>query len=66
MTIVTNTGMLVILAKIDQLGQQQKYTSVAIPPAVHCELLAKSSEEVSRLDLAQYIEVVGSQYCHLP
>jgi len=62
MTIVTNTGPLVILAKIDQLGLlQQMFTSVAIPPAVYRELLAKSGAEVSRLDaaLAQFIEVVA-------
>jgi predicted nucleic acid-binding protein len=62
MTIVTNTGPLVILAKIDQLGLlQQMFSSVAIPPAVHRELLAKSSAEVSRLDAAlmQFIEVVA-------
>lgn len=37
------------------------FTSVAISPAVHRELLAKSDEEVSRLDaaLAQFIEVVA-------
>jgi len=62
MTIVTNTGPLVILAKIDQLGLlQQMFTSVAIPPAVYRKLLAKSGAEVSRLDaaLAQFIEVVA-------
>lgn len=37
------------------------FTSVAIPPAGHRELLAKSGAEVSRLDaaLAQFIEVVA-------
>ena len=62
MTIVTNTGPLVILAKIDQLGLlQQMFRSIAIPPAVHRELLAKSGPEVSRLDAAlkQFIEIVG-------
>lgn len=62
MTIVTNTGPLVILAKIDQLGLlQQMFTSVAIPPAVYRELLAKSGAEINRLDaaLAQFIEVVA-------
>ena len=43
MTIVTNTGPLVILAKIDHLALlQQMFTEVVIPPAVHRELLAKS------------------------
>jgi uncharacterized protein len=62
MTIVTNTGPLDVLAKIDQPGLlQQIFTSVAIPPAVHRELLAKSGAEASRLDaaLTQFIEVVA-------
>ena len=62
MAIVTNTGPLIVLAKIDQLKLlQQMFTTVAIPPAVHRELLAKSGMEVSRLDaaLTQFIEVVA-------
>jgi predicted nucleic acid-binding protein len=60
MTIVTNTGPLIILAKIDQLDLlRQMFTSVAIPPAVHRELMAKSGIEVRRLDaaLTQFIEI---------
>lgn len=62
MTIVTNTGPLIILAKIDRLELLQRlFASVAIPPAVHRELMAKSGIEVRRLDAAlkQYIEVVA-------
>ncbi len=61
MTIVTNTGPLVILAKIDQLALlQQLFSAVEIPPAVHRELMAKSGVEVGRLEVAlkQFIEVV--------
>ena len=62
MTIVTNTGPLVILAKIDQLGLlQQMFTRIVIPPAVHRELMAKSGIEVRRLDaaLTQFIEITA-------
>ncbi|MCP4420391.1 MAG: DUF3368 domain-containing protein [Chloroflexi bacterium] len=53
MTHVTNTGPLIILAKIDQLGLlQQMFTSISIPPAVHRELMAKSDIESRRLDAA--------------
>lgn len=53
MTVVTNTGPLIILAKIDQLGLlQQMFTSISIPPAVHRELMAKSGIEVHKLDAA--------------
>lgn len=60
MAIVTNTGPLIILAKIDHLRLlQQMFVSVYIPPAVHRELLAKSGAEALRLDeaLKQFIEV---------
>lgn len=53
MTIVTNTGPLIALAKADQLGLlQQLFTTIFIPPAVHRELLAKSGPEAARLDVA--------------
>ena len=61
MAVVTNTGPLIMLAKIDQLTLlQQMFTTVFIPPAVHRELLAKSGPEVNRLDaaLAQFIEIM--------
>lgn len=60
MTIVTNTGPLIVLAKINQLALlQQMFTTLMIPPAVHRELMAKSGIEARRLDaaLAQFIEV---------
>ena len=60
MTVVTNTGPLIILAKIDQLGLlQQMFSTISIPPAVHRELIAKSGIEVHRLDtaLSQFIEI---------
>jgi len=50
MAVVTNTGPLIMLAKIDQLTLlQQMFTTVFIPPAVHRELLAKSGPEVDSL-----------------
>lgn len=60
MAIVTNTGPLIVLAKIDQLGLlQQMFTTITIPPAVQRELLAKSGIEARRLDaaLTQFIEI---------
>lgn len=60
MTVVTNTGPLIILAKIDQLGLlQQMFTSISIPSAVHRELMAKSGIEVHRLDavLGEFINI---------
>jgi len=62
MTIVTNTGPLIILAKLDQLGLlRQMFTTIVIPPAVHRELLAKSGIEAHRLDaaLAQFIAIAA-------
>jgi uncharacterized protein len=60
MPIVTNTGPLIILAKIDHLGLlQQMFTTVLIPPVVHREFMAKSGLEIHRLDsaLKQFIEI---------
>ena len=60
MTIITNTGPLIALAKIDKLTLlQQLFESVSIPPAVQRELLAKSGPEADRLDAAlhQFINV---------
>ncbi|GAB4151198.1 MAG: hypothetical protein Fur0021_14940 [Candidatus Promineifilaceae bacterium] len=60
MTVVTNTGPLIMLAKIDQLVLLQKmFATIFIPPAVHRELMAKTGSESRRLDaaLAQFIEV---------
>ncbi|MCP4425717.1 MAG: DUF3368 domain-containing protein [Chloroflexi bacterium] len=60
MTIITNTGPLIALAKIDQLTLLQRlFESVSIPPAVQRELLAKSGPDADRLDTAlhQFINV---------
>jgi predicted nucleic acid-binding protein len=62
MPIVTNTGPLIILAKLDHLKLLEKmFVTVYIPPAVHREFLAKSGVEASRLDeaLKQFIEVTS-------
>lgn len=51
--IVSNTGPIIALAKIDQLSLlEQMFTKVHIPPVVHRELLAKSGPESARLDTA--------------
>lgn len=60
MPIVTNTGPLIILAKIDHLELlQQMFTTVLIPPAVHREFMAKSGLESRRLEFAlkQFVEI---------
>lgn len=62
MSIVTNTSPLIILAKIDKLDLLQKiFKSIAIPPAVYRELMAKSGVEANRLDKAldQFVEVTS-------
>ena len=42
MTVVSDTGPLIALAKVDQLNLLQVlFREVHIPPAVHYELLAK-------------------------
>ena len=59
MTVVSNTGPLVGLAKVDQLHLlEQLFGEVHIPPAVHRELLAKTGPEAPRLDdaLARFIK----------
>lgn len=61
MTIVSNTGPLIMLAKIDRLELlRQMFSAVAIPPAVERELMAKSGADVTRLDaaLAEFVEVL--------
>jgi predicted nucleic acid-binding protein len=51
MSIVSNTGPLIALAKADQLGLLTVlFGTVFIPPAVHRELLAKTGAEADRLD----------------
>lgn len=60
MTVVSNTGPIVALAKADQLGLLRLlYGEILIPPAVHRELLAKAGPEAVRIDdgLAGYLRV---------
>ncbi len=53
MSIVSNTGPLIALAKVDQLRLLESlYTQAHIPSAVHRELLAKTGVEADRLDQA--------------
>jgi predicted nucleic acid-binding protein len=59
-TVVSDTGPLIALAKVNQLRLlEQLYGQVRIPPAVHRELLAKRGPEAARLDdaLAHFIGV---------
>jgi predicted nucleic acid-binding protein len=59
-TIVSDTGPLIALAKADHLRLlDQLFGHIHVPPAVHRELLAKSGPEVARLDdaLAHFIGV---------
>lgn len=60
MSVVSNTGPLIALAKVDQLHLRERlFGQVYIPPAVHRELLAKSGLEAARLDeaLSSFIQV---------
>ncbi len=53
MSVVSNTGPLIALAKADQLGLLAAlFGTVHIPPAVHRELLGKTGGEADRLDQA--------------
>lgn len=61
MTIVSNTGPLIALAKIDQLTLlAQLFTTVQIPLAVQHELLGRAGPEAARLEeaLSQFIQVM--------
>ena len=61
MTVVSNTGPLVALAKLDQLSLMERlFSKVFIPPVVHRELLAKIGPESARLDnaLLEFIQIV--------
>jgi predicted nucleic acid-binding protein len=50
-SLISNTGPLVALAKVDSLLLlQELFGEVWIPPAVHRELLAKGGPEAQRLD----------------
>jgi uncharacterized protein len=60
MTIASNTGPLIALAKADQLILLRTfYGDVLIPPGVHRELLAKTGIEADRLDqsLSTFVKV---------
>ena len=60
MIVVSNTGPLIALAKVDQLALLERlFGQVHIPPMVHRELLAKVGPEATRLDgaLATFIRV---------
>lgn len=60
MSIVSNTGPLIALAKIDRLSLlKQLFDDVFIPPLVWRELLGKSGAEAARLDeaLSMFVQV---------
>jgi uncharacterized protein len=60
MSVVSNTGPLIALAKIDDLALlQQLFGEVFIPSVVYRELLGKAGAEVNRLDqaLATFVHV---------
>lgn len=60
MIIVSNTGPLIGLAKIDQVGLlRQLAAAVYIPPQVHRELLGKSGPEAAAIDqaLKEFIQI---------
>ncbi len=53
MSVVSNTGPLVALAKADLLHLLKAlFGSIEIPQSVHRELFAKAGEEAERLDAA--------------
>jgi predicted nucleic acid-binding protein len=60
-TVVSNTGPIVALAKADELPLLRAlYGEILIPPAVHRELLAKAGPEAQRIDdaLAGFLRIV--------
>lgn len=60
MIIVSNTGPLIGLAKINQIGLLRHLAAaVYIPPQVHRELLAKSGSEAAAIDkaLKEFIQI---------
>jgi uncharacterized protein len=62
MSLVSNTGPLVALAKVDALTLLKAlFTDVHIPPAVHGELLAKAGAEAHRLHqaMADFVHVTA-------
>lgn len=63
MTVVSDTGPLVALAKVGQLNLLRAiFREVHIPPAVHRELLAKYGPEAARLEsaLQSFLKVAPS------
>jgi predicted nucleic acid-binding protein len=59
-TVVSDTGPLIALAKANQLRLlEQLFGQIHVPPAVHRELLAKGGPEAARLDdaLAHFIGI---------
>ena len=55
MSLVSNTGPLIALAKIDRISLlEHMFSRVLIPPAVQRELLAKTGPESARLDEALF------------
>ncbi len=67
MTIASDTGPLIALAKIDHLRLlEQLFEQILLPPTVHRELLAKIGPESARLDaaLTRFLQVVApSTHC---
>jgi len=62
MSIITNTGPLIALAKIDKLSLlHQLFGTVFVPTAVHRVSMAKSGSDVERLDVAfnQFIKITA-------
>lgn len=60
MSIVSNTGPLIALAKIDRLSLlKQLFDDVFIPPVVWRELLGKSGTEAARIDeaLSTFVQI---------
>ena len=63
MTVVSDTGPLIALAKVDHLPLLKAlFGHVLIPPVVQRELLAKHGAEASRLDdaLADFVTVAAA------
>ncbi|MFN8472095.1 MAG: DUF3368 domain-containing protein [Anaerolineae bacterium] len=61
MTVVSNTGPVIALAKVDTLPLlEQLFGVVLVPPTVHRELLAKPGPEARRLDqaFATFVQVM--------
>ena len=67
MTVVSDTGPLIALAKVDRLSLlEDLFGQIHIPPIVHRELLAKSGPEAARLDDAFTHVIQVAQAPRLP